>query len=956
MKRIGAGALAGCLGVLLLAGLLCAETIPNTLFQEASSLINSAQKIEQENFSEAYRFYKAANEKIEELLAKHPTSKIASQLIQGQLRIGIYSYDELKEKVLPHAKRKADAETDPIEAILLLIERKADEAYLQYALKRIIRIYKRRGQMDKAQEIALTRTSLVDRPGFLMALAFDFVEQGKKKEAFDLLEKAIISPSRPLKEQWERERWGSTLTRVAWAYIRLKEPDRAKALLDQASSLVDSPSLLSQVAAGYANVGESEKAEAAFAKVKGVKNINAAIEVGGSLAHAGRYEEARKMIKEIDIPSYRIHFWVSLFGIATTRGEETMASRFLNEALAEARRGDRSKDADDTARTWLHLARAAREVGELNRALHFLKRAEQSIDAVVGNPSSQRQLLIELAEEYWKSGNPRPIDGLLDRANIKSSIQSGGSNITLAELYARLGKVEQALLITQDFNGGVGQIGAMIQIAAVLWETGNRSQALAILAKAESDLQKADQDGLERHHELVRLASQYAAFGEESIAVRILRDAEKLVPTRGSTFGTSFALIDVAQGYLGIHRPEDAERILSKAIEVTKQAVRQSDRPERYAYIASVYTEGGMFQRAWEVAELIEGNEAEKADAWLQIATKQLAAKQTAQGRERLLSAIALLDKKGIGEDSRFHAQIAAAWMAAGEIDKALRAIDSLDRVVGKIATLYRHLRSYSTQDTLPWPEDSIVKVKSRLKEWEHQAVSGEDWAKLAAIWAKVGDRNEVTEIFSRAESATLKDVSKSRNDFDSLRNIVFNLVELGFPEKAASIADEIRDPSQRIICLSIVIWTLIDQKKTDKAQSLLSKMEEAAKEVTDPSKRSSALLLVARHRIELGEREEGLNLLNQLVASSHPPRESGDEITAASSYLKARERDKGMDLLELALQRVQDEQPGWGKVIDLGERTFPLAEVGEVDGRGQRFLHKILQHAEEIPVYGPSR
>lgn len=78
MKRFGTGVLAGCLGMLLLAGRICAETNPDVLFQEASSLLHSAQKVEQEDFSEAYPYYKMAGEKIEELLLNHPASACLS--------------------------------------------------------------------------------------------------------------------------------------------------------------------------------------------------------------------------------------------------------------------------------------------------------------------------------------------------------------------------------------------------------------------------------------------------------------------------------------------------------------------------------------------------------------------------------------------------------------------------------------------------------------------------------------------------------------------------------------------------------------------------------------------------------------------------------------------------------------------------------------------------------------
>lgn len=89
------------------------------------------------------------------------------------------------------------------------------------------------------------------------------------------------------------------------------------------------------------------------------------------------------------------------------------------------------------------------------------------------------------------------------------------------------------------------------------------------------------------------------------------------------------------------------------------------------------------------------------------------------------------------------------------------------------------------------------------------------------------------------------------------------------------------------------------------------------------------------------------------------PPRVhpmNGDNISIASAYIQSGHYEKGMDLLEEALQKAKDYRPGWGKVIELGEITFPIAEAGKIDPRARRFLHTMLQLAEEIPIYGPNR
>lgn len=947
MKRFGTGVLTGCLGALLLAGQLCAEGIssPDALFQEASSLYNSAQKVENENFAESYRYYKLASEKIEDLLSSYPTSKEASQVVQGKLRIGGYTYDELKGKVLPQTKRKAEAEADPIEAIILLAERKADEAYLEAVLNGVIRIYKKRGQIEKAVEVALTRTRFFDRPRFLMKLAFDYSEQGKKKEALALLEKATAPPPQPLKEDWQIERFNSIKVMIASAYIRLEAPERARLLLDQVLPTAKSATILAELATGYANIGDKEKADVLFARAVALKGRWDVESLARSLAEAGRYDEARRMLQEVESLSQRVSLLLTLYGAATRRGDSAVASKLLNEVLEGAKQEKDSQQIYQQSRKWLEFSKFAREFGEIKWAIRFLERLEQSINTNIG----QQDLLLSLAEEYWKVGQPQRIGPLLDRIKIPDSAGLSTQDQQLPTLYARIGKVEQALQILDKYQMGDGKVGGRLQVAEVIWERGRRSEALALLKKTESEFQETVQSKRPGYHfEVIRLASQYGAFGEESEAVRVLTEAEKQALMNGGSYGKVPALIDIARCYVKLRQPEQADRLLSMAVELTMKMNDRWNEPQLYEMIASVYAEAELFQRALEVAERMKGDDEKIANTWLNIAIKQLASKQIAQGRERMEGAIKLLKKTGAVERAR----VAEGRLALGEIDEVFRWLDQSKERDSKLGELAWIVDSLSKSEA-SFPEASIVKIKTVLRELERQSGSAEESIVFGLIWARLGEHQQADRFFAQAEERLAN--SGFTPLYDPLRIIISSLVNLGQPERALLVADEIKNPSEKFWALNLAGWTLIDQQKLEIARSALSKMEESAKEIPEASRRS-VLLEIARRKIALGENDAGLTLLNKVVASPRAPNERVDDISIASAYIQAGQYEKGMDLLEEALKRAEDYRPDSGKVIELGRITFPLAEAGRVDPRVQRFLHAMIQQADAIPAYGPNR
>jgi tetratricopeptide (TPR) repeat protein len=949
MQRVGKGALAGCLGVFLLAGQLSAKTVSDTLFREASSLVSSAQKVEQESFSEAYQYYKLAIQKMDDLLSKYPASGQASQLSRGKLKIGGYTYIELKENILPQAKRKAEAENDPIEAILLLIERKADGAYLEYALNRIIRIYRKQGHMDKATEVAVTRTPIFSRPRFLMNLAFDYAEHGDKKKALALLEKAITAPSQPLKEVWQIDQKGSNLAMIASAYIRLEAPDRARPLLDQALSTASSASLLAQLAAGYANLGETDKADAIFARAKVLKKPGDAANIALYLAEAGRYDEAGKMLEEVEPLSMRVNQLVSLYGTAIKRGDDAAASKFFNEALDGAKQEKHSDEENRAARQWLELASSAREAGEMKWAVRFLERVEKSTDGVVANPSFQESLLLLLAEEYWKVGETDRIGPLLGRFRIRDSMGRSTTDQELPTLYARIGKIEEALQLLENYEMGDGKVGGRLQVANVLWEKGNRDNAMTLLAKTESEFKETVlKEQPEFHYEMIRLASQYDVFGEKAAALRVLMEAEKMALLHGGPFGKVDALTDIARCYIGLHQIERATVVLSKALDLTEQMNDRWEEPQLYGQISSLYAKAGHFDRALEVSERIKGNDREKGAAWLDIAVGQLDSKQLAAGRDRLAKAVKLLEQEGALENPK----IAEAWLAAGEIDRVFSLLDQDKNTRREIGLLSSLADSYLKAEMPPWPEASVTKLKLVLNEVGNHAGSSEDSVKVGSIWAQLGDHKRAEQFFSQAEAQMDRNgLSRPVYYYEPLQNIAYGLISLGQPEQAVPVALGIKEPSQRIRVLSIAVRALLDQKKKNSARSVLSQMEEIARGVSDPSEHSDVLLVIAGGRIELGESEAGLSLVDEATAAAAPTsKEYLGGISIASVYLQAGRREKGMGLLEATLQSAREHRPNWAKVIELGEMTFPLAEAGEIDQRSRRFLHMMLLQAEDIP------
>ncbi len=105
--------------LLLFVSCVSIQTSPDTLYFEASWSANEAQRVEKDSYLAAYEYYKSAGEKIEQYIANNPSSERTLGLKAETLRIGPHIYKDLREKVIPLAKRKARAESNPIETALL---------------------------------------------------------------------------------------------------------------------------------------------------------------------------------------------------------------------------------------------------------------------------------------------------------------------------------------------------------------------------------------------------------------------------------------------------------------------------------------------------------------------------------------------------------------------------------------------------------------------------------------------------------------------------------------------------------------------------------------------------------------------------------------------------------------------------------------------------------------------
>ncbi len=277
-------------------------------FQQACQEVIAAREMENKSYASAFKLYKSAIAKLDNIIVKYSSSEIAINLFRNQLTIGPYPFLEFKEDIIPRAKLRAEAENNPLDcsfyAVNLLDTIQFDDKLKLMKAAKLADIstrFSKNWQFRKAALVltegkAIVKTISSDsfKVGALAEMAQILGTAGKKGEAIELLSQAkTIANTMPHSELPE------VLLKIISAYCIIEEFDSAEGLITHKSLIHDeSWSIVSQ---SYARKG---KLRTALKTAENIKDDNLQAKtlrvIIPQIAATGRFERAAKLVSKIN--------------------------------------------------------------------------------------------------------------------------------------------------------------------------------------------------------------------------------------------------------------------------------------------------------------------------------------------------------------------------------------------------------------------------------------------------------------------------------------------------------------------------------------------------------------------------------------------------------------------------------------------------------------------------------
>ena len=125
---------------------------------------------------------------------------------------------------------------------------------------------------------------------------------------------------------------------------------------------------------------------------------------------------------------------------------------------------------------------------------------------------------------------------------------------------------------------------------------------LAALELAEKSLHLAQVAGLKRDEITVitTIGEIHAAMGNYSYAQEKFTEASLLFDQYGHDIGKIYVLVDLGQVYLAQNNLDDAEKELSKALELAANVEMRNEQARCHQYLSEVFEQRGGFDKALE--------------------------------------------------------------------------------------------------------------------------------------------------------------------------------------------------------------------------------------------------------------------------------------------------------------------------------------------------------------------
>lgn len=611
--------------VILLISCLSPSEKANNLFVDACRLVKSAQKTEEESYSEAYELYITALTKAEKITSKYPLSQIAKQLQKGQTKIVIFTLSELKEKIVPYAKMKAEAEKNQLTCAFLIAQTIEYGSFKNEALFKIAVKHARLGQYDQALYVINRIKGVLGAfyiTEFLDNLAEEYTKNRKIGEFFKKLPQ-IIQLTETIDDNFFLTR---ALVAIADKFFEVGDKNNGPKFLAQALEAAKTPRnarALIKVANEYSKVGRKDKSlEILSEAVQIVKIIQPCYEKAMYLIQiANEYLKIGQDIKSYDLFSLIIQTAKRLDLTSTKRNYEVgwMVREFI-----KTKQYDKALQVAEVIKLGIvrnifigEIAVNCAEGHEFDKAFKIVTN--------IDDPSIIAWTLVGIESEYEKIGQKDKSDKIFNRVIelIKKAKATKFYNTwSLTEMvikYIDVKNYDKALKIAETIKGTSDKIGALTKIAVEYAKSGDRNRAFDILVKAKQVIKatKNNHNGLE---DMIEIARSYAEIGEYDQAFQIVESVEDV-----HNFYKDWAL-----NYIAIKCAED--KLFDKALEITR-AIEIKIEEDANAKInalnriAVIYNESRekyksieLLSEALEIAKSIKKSHYSRNDALMKIA------------------------------------------------------------------------------------------------------------------------------------------------------------------------------------------------------------------------------------------------------------------------------------------------------------------------------------------------
>jgi hypothetical protein len=167
---------------------------PSTLYKHAQDEVKLAQKAESESYPQAYEHYLTAELLVEKIIGKHPGSLIAKQIKSGKKKIGPFSYQELKEKIIPRYERLSSAEINWTD-FAYFMEDQISEPWPE------VHAANAKESAESPHEESQAEKQISAKMGMLMIIAAEYSKQDREEKGLEVLRKALRNIDRLGKEE-----------------------------------------------------------------------------------------------------------------------------------------------------------------------------------------------------------------------------------------------------------------------------------------------------------------------------------------------------------------------------------------------------------------------------------------------------------------------------------------------------------------------------------------------------------------------------------------------------------------------------------------------------------------------------------------------------------------------------------------------------------------------------------